>query len=103
LDGGTDPSIHATAPAILQWVRDVRQEVFACDSFSLADDDHLILRPIPFENATSDAIHHRVTLRGTLAEWSLDALGWLAAFLADGTSRHGVSTPLIFTANRTAT
>jgi hypothetical protein len=35
-----------------------------------------------------------------LAERSLDALGWLAAFLADVSSRHGVSTPLMLTADR---
>jgi hypothetical protein len=43
---------------------------------------------------------HRVTFRGTLAEWSLDALGWLAVFLADVSSRHGVSTLLMLTADR---
>ena len=100
LDGGPDPSIRAAAPAILQWVQEVYPDVFVGDSLSLADDDHLILRPTPFEDATSHAVHHRVTFRGTLAEWSLDALGWLAAFLADGSSRHGVRTPLILTADR---
>ena len=35
-----------------------------------------------------------------LAERSLDALGCLAAFLADVSSRHGVSTPLMLTADR---
>lgn len=103
LDGGPDPSIRAAAPAILRWVQEVRQEVFVGDSLSLVDDDHLILRPIPFEDATSHAVRHRVTFRGTVAEWSLDALGWLAAFLADGTARHGVSTQLMLTADRTAT
>ena len=39
LDGGPDPSIRAAAPAIVQWARDVRQEVFACDSLSPADDE----------------------------------------------------------------
>jgi len=102
LDGGLDGSIRAAAPAILRSVREIRQGVFACDSFSLADDDHLILRPIPFEDATPDAVHHRVTFSGTLAEWSLDALGWLAAFLADLSSRHGINTPLMLTADRSA-
>ena len=46
--------------------------------------------------------HHRVTFRATLAEWSLDALGWLAAFLADVSARHGVRTPLTLTADRAA-
>ncbi len=100
LDGGPDPSIRATAPAIMQWVQEIRQDVFVCDSFSLDDDDHLILRPIPFEEGRPSTAHHRVTFRGTLADWSLCALGWLAAFLADGSSRHGVSTPLMLTADR---
>lgn len=102
LDGWLDPSIRAAASAILRSVREINQDVFACDSFSLAEDDHLVLRPIPFEFEPGSA-HHRVTFRGTLAEWSLDALGWLAAFLADQSSRHGVSTPLMFTADRTVT
>jgi len=100
LDGGPDPSIRTAASAILQWAREVRQEVFACDSLSLAEDDHLILRPIPFDPAPAGP--HRVTFRGTLAEWSLEALGWLAAFLADGASRHGISGQLMLTADRNA-
>ncbi len=100
LDGGLDPSIRAAAPAILQWVQEIHQDVFMCESFSLDDDDHLVLRPIPFGEKRSTAAHHRVTFRGTLAEWSLDALGWLAAFLADGSSRQGISTPLMLTADR---
>jgi hypothetical protein len=103
LDGGPDLSLSAAAPAIMRWAQEVRQDVFACDSLSLTDDDHLILRPIPFEDAASGAAHHRVTFRGALAEWSLDALGWLAAILAEGASRHGVSSPLMLTADQIGT
>ena len=103
LDGGPNPLIHAVAPAILRWAQEARQDVFVPESLSLADEDHLILRPIPFEDRTRDAVHHRVTFHGTLAEWSLDALAWLAAFLADGNSRQGVSTQLILTADRIVT
>jgi hypothetical protein len=102
LDGGSDPSIRAAAPAILQRVRAIRQEVFVCDSFSLADDDHLVLRPAVMDEGRPGTAHHRATFRGTLAEWSLDALGWLAAFLADASSRQGVSTPLMLTASPSA-
>lgn len=35
---------------------------------------------------------------GTLAEWSLDAIGWLAGFAADVAARHGDLAPLRFTA-----
>jgi hypothetical protein len=96
LDGLADPSIGAAAPALWQWVREIDQEVFDCESWS--EDDHLVLPPAAtFEG---EGGHHRVTFRGTLAEWSLDALGWLAAFLADLSARHGVHTPLILTADR---
>jgi len=99
LDGGRDPTIRAAAPMIMQWVRRIDQNVFVCDSLSLAEDDHLVLSPTTFDEDPADTDHHRVTLRGTLAEWSLDALGWLAAFLADVSSRHGVTTPLMLTAD----
>src|SRR5258708_33514847 len=66
LDGAPEPSIRAAAPAILQWVREIDQDVFVVDSFSPADDAHLILRPIPFEDPAADSVHHRVTFRGTL-------------------------------------
>jgi hypothetical protein len=96
LDGLADPSIRAAAPEITRWVREINQEVFDCESWS--EDDHLVLPPATtFEE---HAGHHRVTFRGALAEWSLDALGWLAAFLADVSARHGVHTPLILTADR---
>lgn len=75
-------------------MQDISQDVFACDSFSLDEDDHLILKPNPFEFRLG-TVHHRVTFRGTLAEWSLDAVGWLTAFLSDLSSRNGISTPLM--------
>ena len=96
LDGLADPSIRAAAPAIGQWVREINQEVFDCESWS--EDDPLVLPPATTFEGGTDGGHHRVTFRGTLAEWSLDALGWLAAFLADVSARHGVRTPLILTA-----
>ncbi|RSN54358.1 hypothetical protein DMH01_36030 [Amycolatopsis sp. WAC 04182] len=36
----------------------------------------------------------------SLAEWSPDAVGWLAGLLADLSARHGVATPLLLTASR---
>lgn len=99
LDGWADPSIRTAAPAIVRSVREISQDVFACGTFSLDDEDHLVLQPDPFESLLG-TVHHRVTFRGALAEWSLDALGWLAAFLADQSSRYGTSTPLMLTAER---
>ncbi len=102
LDGGSDAPIHAAAAGVVRWVQDISQDVFTCDSFSLAAEDQLILQPTALHGGPPGTAQHRVTLRGTLAEWSLDALGWLAAFLADASTRHGVSTPLMLTAGRSA-
>ena len=94
--------IHRSAggAALARWMREINQEVFDCESWS--EDDHLVLLPAATFEGGPDGDHHRVTFRGTLAEWSLDALGWLAAFLADVSARHGVRTPLILTADRSA-
>jgi hypothetical protein len=101
LDAGADPSVRAAAPAIAESVQDINQDVFACDSFSLVEDDHLVLMPTALHGAPGTA-QYRATFRGSLAEWSLDALGWLAAFLADVGSRHGIGTQLMLTADRSA-
>ena len=101
LDGGQDLSIRTAAPGMLQWMQEVNQDIFSCDSFSLADDDDgMALKPAVVDQLWLGPAQHRATFRGALAEWSLDALGWLAAFLADASSRHGVSTPLMLTASR---
>jgi hypothetical protein len=100
LDGGQDPSIRSAAPQMLHRMQEVKQDAFSCDSFSLMDDDDLALKPAVIDELWLGPAHHRATFRGTLAEWSLDALGWLAAFLADASFGQGVSTPLILTASR---
>jgi hypothetical protein len=100
LDGGQDPSIRSAAPAMLGWMQEIKQDVFSCDSFSLTDDE-MVLNPAVIDELWRGPPRHRATFHGTLAEWSLDAVGWLAAFLADASSRHGVSTPLLLTTTRT--
>jgi hypothetical protein len=42
-------------------------------------------------------------MSGTLVEWSLDALGWLATLAAAAASHHGASTPWMLTVNRVDT
>jgi hypothetical protein len=66
-------AVDPFVPGIVGWMREFRQDVV---SFSSLDEV-------------------------VLAEWSPDALGWLAAFLAEASSRHGVTTPLTITASRT--
>jgi len=99
LDGGADPSIQAAAPEMLQRIQSSYQDVYRCDSFSLAEDDAVLLPNTPV-GLWRETEQHLVTFYGTLAEWSLDALGWLAAFLAHIAFVHGVSRPLMLTAAR---
>lgn len=96
LDGGQDSPIRSAAPGIFQWMQQFRQDVFACDSFSL-EDDVVVLQPVITDALWLGPGQHRATFHGTLVEWSLDALGWLAAFLSTASSKHGVSTPLMLT------
>jgi hypothetical protein len=44
--------------------------------------------------------HNRLTLHGELGEWSLGALGWLAAFVGDGARRAGANGPLTLAVQR---
>jgi hypothetical protein len=93
-----DAAITTAAAAIMRDQTDLHpyQHAFRCDALSLADEDHLVLRPIPFEHPGD--VHHRVSFTGTLAEWSFDALGFLAAFLSDLMARNGITAPLVFNA-----
>lgn len=99
LDGGQQLSVRSVAPAMLRRIQELKQDVFACDTFSLTDHDALAFEPAIIDQLWCGPPGHKSTFRGTLAEWSLTALGWLASFLADASYRHGVSTPLMLTAS----
>jgi hypothetical protein len=52
--------------------------------------NHSTLPPDPLSWAYPEG-SHRVTFTGSLAEWSLVSLGWLAALIHDGSRRNGFS------------
>jgi hypothetical protein len=100
LDSGQAPSIPSAAPQMRDRMRRLDHDVFVCESHALTDPEPLTMQP-PFDDSFwNGPPRHRATFQGTLAEWSLDALGWLGGFLADLSARHGVTTPLLFTASR---
>ncbi|MFI7114502.1 hypothetical protein ACIBK9_49895 [Nonomuraea sp. NPDC050227] len=96
LDGGQNASIRSVAPDMIEWLRELKQDVF--DDFFLTDDDPVLLRPAITDELWSGPPLHRVTVDGTLAEWSLDSLGWLAALLAEAGRRHQLDSPLMLSA-----
>jgi len=83
----------ATVAPVAMHRQALYEDVFRFDSLS---EDHLVLQPVPFEHP-GDA-HHRVTFTGKLAEWSLDALAFLAAFLDDLAATEGIAAPLTLNA-----
>ncbi len=102
LDSGQAPSISSAAPLLAKQISALDQDVFRCESHSVADHDALSERP-PFDDRLWNGPPlHRATFDGTLAEWSLDAIGWLGGFLADLSARQGVTTPVLLTVSRAA-
>ncbi|MEQ4304528.1 hypothetical protein ABNF97_24655 [Plantactinospora sp. B6F1] len=103
LDSGRAPAIASTAPLMHERLGRLEQHVFEYASYSLTEHDPLATTaPLhPFHDGLwSGPPRHRATFSGRLAEWSLDALGWLAGFLADLSAGQGVGTPLLLTASQ---
>lgn len=79
------------------------QDVFGVRSFSVTD--HTEIRPDGFWNEAplpGMMAPHGLTLRGQLAEWSSDAVGWVAEVISDLLARQGLRSPLLLTAARTS-
>jgi hypothetical protein len=102
LDGGSSPRIRAASPGMLEWMSK-EPGVASFDSL-LPPDDALVPPDRTFGGDTwPGPPQNRVTMSGTLVEWSLDALGWLATLAAAAASHHGASTPWMLTVNRVDT
>lgn len=96
LDGGSSPRIRAAAQGMLGWMSKAPR--VASFNALLPPDDALDPPDRSFEGDTwPGPPQHRATLSGTLVEWSLDAVGWLATLAAAAASHHGVSTPWMLT------
>lgn len=98
LDGGQDPAIHEVAPEMLRWTAQLEQRVFSYEGRHTGEDAGL--EPGIIDELWNGPAQHRVSWRGGLVEWSLDAVGWLAAFLGEASYRYGVSAPLLLTVTR---
>lgn len=95
INSGRDPVIPAVARQLAQDLRDLEQDVFTCgDDVTVRGD---ALPPLFHDSFWNGPPLHGTTLRGELAEWSCDAVGWLAAAVADCAARLGVRSPLLFT------
>ncbi|ROO87732.1 hypothetical protein EDD29_5367 [Actinocorallia herbida] len=97
MDSGQDPSIPAVAPGMVQWLQEFHQNICVFDSVSVTDDSESLLQPAIGDHFWPGPPQNRAVFRCVLAEWSLDIIGWLAAFLAEASVQHGVTTPVLLT------
>jgi hypothetical protein len=98
LDGGQNPDIRSVAAKLFQWLQEIKQTVFVCEEFSEIDAMN-VLKPHFLDDAFRPS-QHPVAFYGTLVEWSLDALGWLATLLAGVSYEFGVASPTVLTVSR---
>ncbi|GGK49042.1 hypothetical protein Ppa06_05760 [Planomonospora parontospora subsp. parontospora] len=98
LDSGQDPAIITAAPHMREYMQELRQDAFLMSSAAGTEQDAPVLEPAVWDDAWPGPSKHRAAFHGALAEWSLDAVGWLAGLLSEVAARQGVHTPLLFTA-----
>ncbi|MBB1243653.1 hypothetical protein GL263_08785, partial [Streptomyces durbertensis] len=100
VNGGRDPLLPTVVERLVEQVARIGEDVFAGASYEVAGPEP---QPAPpFDDTFWDGPPlHGVTLRGELAEWSPDAVGWLAEVVADCTARLGLRGPLLLTVVRT--
>ncbi|MDG4767878.1 hypothetical protein O7632_27845 [Solwaraspora sp. WMMD406] len=106
VDGGRDRSVVAVAEQLVDQFTSCDQEVFADATRDVAGDvaDSDAVPPPPFDDSLwNGPPGYAVALRGTLAEWSCDAVGWLAEVVADRAANVGVRSPLLLTVTRAGT
>ncbi|MDI5981154.1 hypothetical protein [Amycolatopsis magusensis] len=94
LDSGQDPSIPAAAARFRE--RMAEQSVFACESTGFSTEP----KP-PFDDSSwNGPPRQAASFHGTLAEWSVDAIGWLGGYAAGLCADAGVPVPTLLTVSR---
>ncbi|MFJ4869866.1 hypothetical protein [Streptomyces sp. NPDC088757] len=99
VDGGLDPSIPVVAPQFARHVVSPDQNVFAGGLDEAFPPGGFPAPPFDDRFWNGPPLHG-MTLSGELAEWSCDAVGWLAATVADSAAHIGIRTPVLFTVAR---
>ena len=100
VSSGRDPSIVEAGAELAERIGRLDQDVFQCRSTEAVGQEAVL--PPPFDDGFwNGPPAHSVALRGGLAEWSLEAVGWLAEAVADVSAGLGAASPLLFTATRT--
>jgi hypothetical protein len=100
LEAADAEGLESAVPTLRQWMAPVQQSVIVLDpqplptaaasSFTSAVSQHL--RPAPVMN--------RIEFEAVLADWSLEAVGWFAAFLAEAPVLQQVGGSALLTVRR---
>lgn len=99
INSGRDPSIPGVAKQLTDHLGHLDRDVFICGSHDVAGRDAVPSPPFD-DSFWNGPPLHGVVLRGELAEWSCDAIGWLAEVVADSVAQLGVRSPLLLTVTR---
>ncbi|MET8830479.1 hypothetical protein ABZX40_34335 [Streptomyces sp. NPDC004610] len=99
IDSGRDPSATEVASQLAHGLGLLEQNVFAGGLDDSAPPDFFPAPPFDDRFWNGPPLHG-ASLSGALAEWSCDAVGWLAEVVADSAARLGVHVPLLLTVAR---
>ncbi len=99
-DSGQDSSILAVTDELANRLGHLDQDVFVGTSHHTTSRSDVLLPPFD-DSFWNGPPLNGVVLRGQLAEWSCDAIGWLAEVVAESVAQLGVRSPLLFTVTRT--
>ncbi|MDT0329834.1 hypothetical protein [Nocardiopsis lambiniae] len=97
LDSGTGTEAADAAPAMVERLREIRQQVFTDITAAPGRDAARGLTPGIPDFPAVGAEGHRATFEGYLAEWSCEATGWLMALICEAAIEQGVRVPVVAT------
>lgn len=100
LDSGQHIGMHDVSSKLIAWCNEIKQDVVTLHDVSLSASDAVVLQPEVDSHLWAGSDHHQATYNGELCEWTLDAIGWLSAFLVDGAVQNGLSSPVVLSIRR---
>ncbi|MDV9169136.1 hypothetical protein R6V09_03160 [Streptomyces sp. W16] len=99
VNSGRAPTIPAVAHQLANALAELAQDVFTYGAHDVTERADT-LPPLFHDTFWNGPPLHGMTLRGELAEWSCEAVGWLTETIADCAARLGVGSPLLVTVAR---
>ncbi|MEE1928782.1 hypothetical protein V1J52_11350 [Streptomyces sp. TRM 70351] len=99
VNSGQDQAVATTARQLADHIRNLDQDVFVYRSHEATGLDAVVHPPID-DRAWNGPPRHGVVLRGELAEWTPEAIGWLSEVIADTSAQAGIRSPLLLTITR---